>query len=62
MKKNINITLYQEVVEGIIQQRLFGLNSEITAEVMRDMRKRIDLCIASNGRNLKDIIFKKYLQ
>ena len=53
-----NPTTIDQLKEAI-RTEIGLVSSHMTAEVMRDMRKRIDLCIASNRRHLKDIMFKK---
>lgn len=53
-----NPTTLDQLKEAI-RTEIRLISSEMTAEVMKNMRKRVDFCIASNGRHLKDIIFKK---
>jgi hypothetical protein len=39
-----------------------GIPSDMTARVMNKFRKRLDVCIRSQGRHMDDTVFHKYWQ
>ena len=46
-------------LKDVIRREIRLISPEITSAVMKSMRKRAEFCIASKGRHMKDIIFKK---
>ena len=49
-----------EDVKEMIQQEIDSIPPELTRRVMKNYRKRLQQCVATDGRHMSDIIFKNH--